>query len=77
MSILKQEQHEAEVMIHGSQHEAGVQSMHKWLMGRQEWINKEWIGLVGEDLIRMQGEARAVARMVKLIEVGPTIKGAA
>lgn len=77
MSILRQGQHEEEIMIHLSAHEGGVQAMRGWLIGRQEWINKEWVALVDEDLIRLQGEARAVARMLKLIEVGPTIKGAA
>jgi hypothetical protein len=74
MSVIKKEQHEQETMIFQSRHEGGVQAMRDWLYARQARINTEWMGMTGEDLFREQGEARAIAKMIKLIDIGPAIK---
>lgn len=74
MSIIKAEQHKTELDIFLCQNEGGVQAMRSWLYARRDRINTEWIGMVGDDLIREQGEARAVAKMIKLIDDGPAIK---
>lgn len=74
MSVVKQEQHDNELAIYFSRHEAGLQAMKAWLISRQARINTEWIGMTGEELFREQGEARAVAKILKLIDIGPTIK---
>lgn len=74
MSVIKQEQHEQELMIFQSRHEGGLQAMREWLYARQARINTEWMGMTGEDLFREQGEARAIARVIKLIDIGPAIK---
>jgi hypothetical protein len=33
--------------------------------------------LTGDDLIQLQGEARRIKKLIKMIDQGPTIKGAA
>ena len=73
-TVVKQEQHVQEMNIFQSRYEGGLQSMRDWLYARQARINTEWIGMAGDDLLREQGEARAIARMIKLIDIGPTIK---
>ena len=74
MSIIKAEQHKTELDIFLCRNEGGLQAMRDWLYARRDRINTEWIGMVGDDLIREQGEARAVAKMIKLIDDGPSIK---
>jgi len=37
-------------------------------------LNRRWPDATGDDLTRMQGEARAVRRMKKIIVEGPVIK---
>jgi hypothetical protein len=74
MSVIKQEQHKIEWNIFQCRNEGGLQAMRDWLYLRQARINTEWVGMVGDDLIREQGEARIVARLIKLIDDGPAIK---
>jgi hypothetical protein len=74
MSVIKQEQHKTELNIFLCRNEGGIQAMRDWLYLRQARINTEWVGMVGDDLIREQGEARIVARLIKLIDDGPAIK---
>ncbi|MBK8772865.1 MAG: hypothetical protein IPM06_21405 [Rhizobiales bacterium] len=74
MNVIKQEQHKTELNIFQCRNEGGLQAMRDWLYARQARINTEWIGMAGDDLIREQGEARVVARLIKLIDDGPAIK---
>ncbi|MBK8772086.1 MAG: hypothetical protein IPM06_16915 [Rhizobiales bacterium] len=74
MSVIRQEQHKTELNIFQCRNEGGLQAMRDWLYARQARINTEWVGMVGDDLIREQGEARVVARLIKLIDDGPAIK---
>ena len=74
MNVIKQEQHKTELNIFQCRNEGGLQAMRDWLYARQVRINTEWIGMAGDDLIREQGEARVVARLIKLIDDGPAIK---
>jgi len=73
MSVVKAEQHKTELDIFLCRHEGGLQAVRTWLYARQARINTEWIGLSGDDLIRMQGEARNVAKMIRLIDIGPAL----
>lgn len=72
--MIKPEQYKTETDIFLCRHEAGIQAMRDWLYARRDRINTEWVGMVGDDLVREQGEARVVNRMIRLIENGPTVK---
>ena len=72
--ITKPERHENEVLVFNSRHEAGLHAVHAWLCARREEINTRWLGLSGDDLVRLQGEAGSIAKLIRLIEHGPTIK---
>lgn len=74
MSMVKQERYEQEVAIFASRHEGGVQALRDWLFRERDEINARWITLAGEDLVRLQGEAKRVAQMIKVLDVGPQIK---
>lgn len=74
MSVTKQERHEQELNITRSRHEAGVIAVHKWLCRERDEINARWFDKSGEDLLRLQGEAKHVARLIRVVEQGPTIK---
>lgn len=71
--IIKEEQYELELQIRQSAGEGGVRNIHAWLRFRQGDINRRWIDMQGEDLTRLQGEAKSVARLIQLIEQGPRI----
>lgn len=74
MSIVKPEQHKNELDVFLCRNEGGIQAMRSWLYSRRERINTEWIGMVGDELTREQGEARLVAKLIRMIDDGPTIK---
>ena len=70
----KQEQYEQELDIHRLAHEAGLRALRDWLYREREEINAKWPALHGEDLTRLQGEARAYASVIRMLENGPRIK---
>lgn len=74
MSTIKAEQYKNELDIFLCRHEAGVQAFRAWLYSKRDRINEEWVGMVGDDLIRKQGEAQAVAKLIRMIDVGPTVR---
>ena len=71
-NIAKQEEFEQLRIIFQCRHEAGVQMLRAWLFDQQKRINSQWLGLVGDDLTRLQGEGKTVAKLIKMIDVGPT-----
>jgi hypothetical protein len=74
MSIVRQEQAEHELAIFMMRNEGGVQAVRAWLYARRDQINQDWPGQDGEYLPRLQGEARAIAKLIRLIDIGPTLK---
>lgn len=74
MILTKQERHQQELDINRSRHEAGIVAAHKWLCRERDEINTRWPDKSGEDLIRLQGEAKRIAQLIRVIETGPTIK---
>jgi hypothetical protein len=72
--VSKQQRHEQEVEIFSFRHEQGLHVMRDWLLREQVDINRVWPGTCGDDLVRMQGEARVINRLIELIEHGPKVK---
>ncbi len=73
--IAHQERHETEQAIFVCRSDAGLQHMRAWLYAERDMINDQWPGVEGEELVRLQGEAKIVKRQIKLLDKGPTIKG--
>ncbi len=74
MTIAKQEEHDNLWAIYNHRHEAGIQALRQYLYARRERINTEWPNTEDEMLTRLQGEARAVVKLIGLIDVAPKIK---
>ncbi len=55
--------------------EPGLQEMRKWLFWKREDITDRWTELEGNDLLKLQGEARLAKKLIKMIDQGPTLKG--
>lgn len=72
--ITKPEQYAQETAIFLMRNESGLQNLRAWLYGRRDQINRDWPGQEGDDLIRLQGAAKEVARLIKMVDVGPTMK---
>lgn len=72
--ISKEERYNTEVAVHSSRHEPGLGALRDWLYLRRDEINTNWPNIVGDELSTLQGEAKMVARLIKLIEQGPIIK---
>jgi hypothetical protein len=72
MSISKPETFAQETTIFQLRGEVGLQNLRQWLWERCE--NSSWTNMEGDDLVREQGEIRAYKRLIKMIDVGPTIK---
>ena len=71
--LTKEERHVQEHRIFQSRGEPGIAVFRDWLYDRQAELNRKWPDSIGEDLAKMQGEASLIARMIKMIEKGPTI----
>jgi hypothetical protein len=76
MTIAGAERYKLEQQIFSCRTEAGLQKMREWLYDRRDGLNNKWPDLVGDDLASAQGEARAVNKMIKMLDQGPTIKEA-
>ena len=71
--IVKEERAKLENTIYQARFDPGLQAMRDWLYGRQNELNAKWHSMSGDDLIKLQGEASAVARQIKMLEKGPTV----
>ncbi len=74
MAIVKQEQYECEVAIFAHRHEASAVKWRQWLLAYQADLNSKWPDATGDDLMKLQGEAKLIQRQLKMLEKGPTIK---
>lgn len=74
MAIAKHEQHEREGEIFSLRHEPGLQRLRQWLFDQQQILNARWPDAAGEELTRLQGEAKMIQKQLKLLDKGPTIK---
>ena len=72
--VSKEERRKLELEIHAAQHEAGVQAIRSVLYEMRDDLNRKWPGASEEDFPRLQGSARVVAILIKMIEHGPQIK---
>lgn len=69
------DRHEQEARIFTLRHEAGVQTVRDWLYTKRDYINRTWPQLPPDsELARVQGEARLVAHLIKIIDAGPSSK---
>jgi len=73
MSIVRQEEYERLVTIFQCRNETGLQTLRTQLFAKRDKINGQWFNMTGEDLTRMAGEAKAIADMIKIIDVQPKI----
>lgn len=74
MPVSKAERYEQEATIFACRTEAGLLKLRDWLYARRDEINERWMDLAGEELIKVQGEAKLLKRQIKLLDQGPTIK---
>lgn len=73
--IAKEEQFKLEGDIFALRHETGIQLLRRWLFEQRDHANSRWPTLKGDELSELQGEVRAVAKVLKLIDTGPVFKG--
>ena len=71
--IVKEERANLENTIYQARFDVGLQAMRDWLYVRQVEINGKWHSAIGDDLIKMQGEASSIMRQIKMLEKGPTV----
>lgn len=72
MTVAHEERHELELAMHASRHDS--RAVHAWLVNRRKELDAKWPGLEGNDLLKAQGEAKSVAKLIELIEQGPKIQ---
>jgi hypothetical protein len=74
MTISKPERYELEIKIFEVRGEIGIQAIRDWLFTEQMRLNGRWPSLLDEELTQAQGAAALIQRLIKLIDVGPTMK---
>lgn len=72
--VSKEERHRLELAVHAARHEAGTQAIRSVLYEMRDDLNRKWPAASGEDFPRLQGSARVVGMLIKMIDLGPTIK---
>ena len=63
--------HQHDIDVHLRRSEAGVQAIRGWLFERQTKLNKNWPGLLGEELSAAQGEAKMINKLINIIDEAP------
>lgn len=74
MSVVKEAQQKQEAAVHQHRLDEGVRAVRDWLVDRQGVIGARWTGLADRELYNMQGEAKLVAELLRVIDHGPRIK---
>lgn len=74
MSVVKEQEYARLLAISMCRNEQGLHALREQLYARRDQINRDWPGQVGENLIRLQGGAQEIARLIRMIDEGPTIK---
>ena len=72
--IVNEARYELERSVFASRHEEGIRAIYDWLKLRRDDCNRKWVGLMGEDLTALQGEAKGIAQLIRLLEQGPRIQ---
>ena len=71
MAEIKAEQNTQEKVMFAMRNEPGVRATTDWLKRELEEINRKWPTLSGDDLIRLQGKAQHIWRLLDAIETAP------
>lgn len=77
MTVVHEELGRIEAAIFSLRSESGIQEIRKWLYARRDKISDSWMEKEGDELLQLQGEARGIKKLIRMIDVGPTIKGVA
>ena len=75
MTTTHEDRHVNEIAIYTLRGEPGLQEMRKRLYAMRDEISDKWTDLTGDDLLKLQGEARLVKKLIRMIDQGPIIKG--
>lgn len=63
-----QEQKNLQAEIQKLKHEGSARLIKQWLIGKQERINEQWPNTTGESLLTLQGEARGIQQLLKMMD---------
>lgn len=74
MEISKRERHVQEMNVFQLRNEGGLQALRAWLYREQAEVNDKWPRALLDQLPRLQGEASICAKLIRMIDIGPTIK---
>ena len=74
MALAKEERQKLEHQVHQLKHDGGSRAVLELLKLDLEDLNKKWFTLQGDDLIKAQGEAKHITKLIGTIEDGPKIK---
>jgi hypothetical protein len=56
--------------VHQLAHEPGLNAMRDLLFIRRDEINKQWLDASGDALSKLQGEAKLVDKLIRVIDHG-------
>jgi len=73
MTVANADLHRIELAIYSTD-DAGRAHVREWLRHQIAKNNEKWPTTLGDELLQMQGEQRAFARLFNLIVNGPKIK---
>lgn len=68
----REQEAELRAALHRSIGDPGTRAMLALLQYEQDRLNRSWMDATGDDLLRMQGDAQSVRKMLRFITVPAT-----
>ena len=65
---------ELQQAVHRLRSDEGVRSLRALAWMRLERVNTIWPDAIGDELLQLQGEARSLRKIIRMIDDGPAIK---
>ena len=73
--MAREREQELLTALHRCRLDEGVRSLRELVLLRIDAVNAVWYNATGDELLQYQGEMRALRKMIRMIDDGPTIKG--
>ena len=66
---------ELQQKVHRHRLDEGLRALRELVVMRRDAVNASWIDSAGEELLQYQGEARALRKILRLMDEAPINKG--
>jgi hypothetical protein len=73
--MAREAEQELQQKVHRHRLDEGLRALRELVMMRRDAVNASWIDSAGEELLQYQGEARALRKLLRLMDEQPIKQG--